>query len=65
MTPFPSLISDDPVSIARKPGEAVAVRLKLKVPTGTAAGTFFPFVTFSQGTAVPFTTASTTPVTVS
>ena len=47
-----------------KPGESVAVRLKVKVPAGTAAGAFYPLVTVSQGTAVPSTAAAMTTVTV-
>jgi hypothetical protein len=50
-------------SLTVKPGKPLAVRLKVKVPAGTAAGHFFPLVSFAQGSNV-FTEAAGTPVVV-
>jgi hypothetical protein len=44
-------------------GKAVAVRWRVKVPRGTAGGTFYPMVTFAEGTAT-FTAVAATSVTV-
>lgn len=44
-------------------GKAVALRLKVKVPAGTASGSFYPLVSFVQGTST-FTAAASSPVTV-
>ena len=44
--------------------KAISITFKIKIPVGTAAGTYFPAVTLLQGLAPTVTGFSTTPITI-
>ncbi len=62
--PTVELISKQRNATIKGGDKALSLTFKVKVPVGTAAGTYYPAVTINQGTAAQFTAFSTTPITV-